>query len=46
MHIEANSDDDRPEPAPRKREDASDTASGKPASAEGPFGKLRRWLGS
>jgi peptidyl-tRNA hydrolase, PTH1 family len=43
MHMEAEGADDRPE---RKREDASDTTSGKPAPAEGPFGKLRRWFGS
>ena len=46
MHMEAEAADDRPEPAPRKREDLSDTASDKPASTEGPFGKLRRWFGS
>ena len=46
MHMEAEAADDRLEPAPRKRDDASDTGSGKPAPAEGPFGKLRRWFGS
>jgi PTH1 family peptidyl-tRNA hydrolase len=45
MHMEAEAADDRPEPT-RKREDGPDPASGKPASAEGPFGKLRRWFGS
>ena len=46
MHMEAETADDRPEPAPRKRDDASSAGSGKPAPAEGPFGKLRRWFGS
>jgi peptidyl-tRNA hydrolase, PTH1 family len=46
MHMEAEAADDRPKPAPRKRDDASSAGSGKPAPAEGPFGKLRRWFGS
>jgi peptidyl-tRNA hydrolase, PTH1 family len=46
MHMEANSDNDRPEPAPRRGDDAPSAGSGKPAPAEGPFGKLRRWFGS
>ena len=46
MHTEAESADERPEPAPRKRKDAPSAASDKPAAAEGPFGKLRRWFGA
>jgi PTH1 family peptidyl-tRNA hydrolase len=46
MHMEADSADDRPEPAPRKGKEAPSAASEKPAAAEGPFGKLRRWFGS
>ena len=37
---------ERPEPAPRKRKDAPSATSDKPAAAEGPFGKLRRWFGA
>ncbi|HEY6655444.1 MAG TPA: aminoacyl-tRNA hydrolase [Methyloceanibacter sp.] len=46
MHMEAEAADERPEPAPRQRRDAPSTGSDKPAAAEGPFGKLRRWFGS
>ena len=46
MHMEAEAADERPEPAPRKRDDAPSAGNDKPAPAEGPFGKLRRWLGS
>ena len=46
MHMEADFADDRPEPAPRKGKEAPSAASEKPAVAEGPFGKLRRWFGS
>ena len=46
MHMEAEATDERPEPAPRQRRDAPSTGSDKPAAAEGPFGKLRRWFGS
>ena len=46
MHMEAETADDRPEPAPRKRDATSNAGSGKPTPAEGPFGKLRRWFGS
>jgi PTH1 family peptidyl-tRNA hydrolase len=46
MHMEAEGADDRPEHAPRKREDAASAAGEKPAAAEGPFGRLRRWFGS
>ena len=46
MHMEAEAADERPEPAPRKRKDAASVVSEKPAPAEGPFGKLRRWFGS
>jgi PTH1 family peptidyl-tRNA hydrolase len=46
MHMEAETADDRPEPSPRKRKDAPGAPSEKPAAAEGPFGKLRRWFGS
>ena len=46
MHMEAEAADDRPEPAPRKRKDAASAEGEKPAPAEGPFGKLRRWFGS
>ena len=46
MHMDAEAADERPEPSSRKRKDAPSTASDKPAAAEGPFGKLRRWFGS
>ncbi|MGH6826732.1 aminoacyl-tRNA hydrolase [Methyloceanibacter sp.] len=46
MHMEAEAADDRPEPTPRKRKDAASADGEKPAPAEGPFGKLRRWFGS
>jgi len=46
MHMEAEAADEQPELAPRKRRDATSDASEKPAPAEGPFGKLRRWFGS
>jgi peptidyl-tRNA hydrolase, PTH1 family len=48
MHMEAEAADDQPEaaPAPRQRREAPSTESDKPVAAEGPFGKLRRWLGS
>jgi PTH1 family peptidyl-tRNA hydrolase len=46
MHMETKAADDQPEPAPRKRKDAPGALSEKPAAAEGPFGKLRRWFGS
>ena len=46
MHMEAEAADERPEPNARKRKDAPSAASDKPAAAEGPFGKLRRWFGA
>jgi len=46
MHMDAEAADERPEPSSRKRKDAPSTASDKPAAAEGPFGKLRRWFGA
>jgi PTH1 family peptidyl-tRNA hydrolase len=46
MHTEAETADERPEPAPRKRKDTPSAASEKPAAVEGPFGKLRRWFGA
>ena len=46
MHMEAEAADERPEPSSRKRKDAPSAASDKPAAAEGPFGKLRRWFGA
>jgi peptidyl-tRNA hydrolase, PTH1 family len=46
MHMEAEAQDERPEPAPLKRDDAAATKSDKPAATGGPFGKLRRWFGS
>jgi len=44
MHMEAEAADEQP--APRQRPEAPSTESTKPAAAEGPFGKLRRWFGS
>ena len=44
MHTEAETADERPEPAPRKCKDTPSAASEKPAAVEGPFGKLRRWF--
>ncbi|MGA8433741.1 MAG: aminoacyl-tRNA hydrolase [Methyloceanibacter sp.] len=44
MHMEAEAADEQP--APRQRLEAPSTESNKPAAAEGPFGKLRRWFGS
>jgi peptidyl-tRNA hydrolase, PTH1 family len=45
VQSEARVAEERPEPAPRKREDAP-RAETKQPEPEGPFGKLRRWLGS
>jgi PTH1 family peptidyl-tRNA hydrolase len=45
VQFEARVAEERPEPAPRKREDAP-RAETKQPEPEGPFGKLRRWLGS
>jgi peptidyl-tRNA hydrolase, PTH1 family len=44
MHADAENEE-RPEPAPRERQ-ATPRAETKAPAAEGPFGKLRRWLGS
>jgi PTH1 family peptidyl-tRNA hydrolase len=46
MHMEAESAEDPSGPAPKKRKEAPASASDKPAAAEGPFGKLRRWFGA
>ena len=46
MHMEAEANGEQPEPTPRKRKDAPSAANDKPAAAEGPFGKLRRWFGA
>jgi hypothetical protein len=46
MHMEAETAEEQSAPSPRKRKDAASAASEKPAPAEGPFGKLRRWFGS
>lgn len=46
VHAETTSaEDERSEPAPGKREGRASTKT-KPTEPEGPFGKLRRWLGS
>ncbi|HEV3241726.1 MAG TPA: aminoacyl-tRNA hydrolase [Methyloceanibacter sp.] len=46
MHMEAEAADEQPEPAPRQRKASPSVSSEKPAPAEGPFGKLRRWFSS
>ena len=45
VQSEARAAEERPEPAPRKRE-AEPNAETKQPEPEGPFGKLRRWLHS
>jgi PTH1 family peptidyl-tRNA hydrolase len=46
MHMEVEAADKQPEPTPRQRKASPRISSERPAPAEGPFGKLRRWFSS